>query len=123
MIDANINRLKEGIRVVEDICRYLHDDKETAYRLKALRHKATVTDYLDFLQHRNANGDVLKGSTKSEQSRSDLEGVVLANIKRAQESGRVLEETFKLIDTQESERFKSIRYELYDIEKQLLIKG
>jgi thiamine-phosphate pyrophosphorylase len=27
MIDANINRLKEGIRVIEDIARYIQNNK------------------------------------------------------------------------------------------------
>jgi thiamine-phosphate pyrophosphorylase len=120
LIDANLNRLKEGIRVSEDIVRFLHDDKTLAYTLKNLRHKAKVQNYKEYLSHRDIIGDVLKNSTKSEQSRSDIESVLIANIKRAQESARVLEECFKIFSTDESENFKAIRYELYDIEKQLL---
>ncbi len=30
LIDANLNRLREGIRVVEDIFRYVYNDKETS---------------------------------------------------------------------------------------------
>jgi thiamine-phosphate pyrophosphorylase len=120
LIDANLNRLREGIRVSEDIVRFLHDDKTVAYTLKNLRHKAKVQNYKEYLSHRDIIGDVLKNSTKSEQSRSDIEAVLIANIKRAQESARVLEECFKIFSINESENFKAIRYELYDIEKQLL---
>lgn len=120
LIDANLNRLKEGIRVVEDIMRFMHDDKTVAYTLKAIRHKAKVNNYTTFLKQRNIIGDVLKTSTKTEQQRTDLDSIIVSNIKRAQESARVLEESFKLLDLSESEKFKTIRYELYDIEKQLI---
>ncbi|MGM0624030.1 MAG: thiamine-phosphate pyrophosphorylase [Campylobacterota bacterium] len=119
LIDANLNRLKEGIRVVEDICRFIYDDKQTAYKLKNIRHNARIDSYREFLKHRDIIGDVLKSSTKSEQQREDIQSVILSNIKRAQESARVLEESFKLVNTLEAEQFKTIRYELYDIEKTL----
>ncbi|MCK4974454.1 MAG: thiamine-phosphate pyrophosphorylase, partial [Sulfurimonas sp.] len=42
VIDANLNRLKEGIRVVEDILRYRDNNKELSSKLKLLRHKAKI---------------------------------------------------------------------------------
>jgi len=33
LLDANLNRLREGIRVVEDIYRYIFNDKTTSSRL------------------------------------------------------------------------------------------
>lgn len=119
LIDANLNRLREGIRVVEDIQRYVFDNKELSKKLKTLRHKARVKDEKEYLASRDIVGDVLKQTTKSEKSRADLTSVMIANIKRAEESSRVLEECLKLIDTDEAENFKQIRYELYDIEKSL----
>ena len=117
LIDANLNRLAEGIRVVEDIYRYILDDKTTAKRLKALRHKARIDIYEDLINSRDIKNDVLKTSTNSEQNRSNLQSILIANFKRAQESSRVLEEFCKLISIKDSENFKYIRYELYDIEK------
>jgi len=117
LIDANLNRLAEGIRVVEDIYRYILDDKTTAKRLKALRHKSRIDIYEDLLNSRDIKNDVLKTSTSSEQTRSNLQSILIANFKRAQESSRVLEEFCKLISVKDSENFKYIRYELYDIEK------
>ncbi len=38
LIDANLNRLKEGIRVIEDINRYIFDDASLTSTLKQLRH-------------------------------------------------------------------------------------
>ncbi|PHO09304.1 thiamine-phosphate pyrophosphorylase [Malaciobacter canalis] len=116
LIDANLNRLREGIRVVEDIFRYIYDDKITASKLKELRHQSRIDNYKDLLQSRDIKNDVLKKSTNSEQNRKNLESILIANFKRAQESARVLEEFCKLTSSKDSENFKYIRYELYDLE-------
>ncbi|HIO95596.1 MAG TPA: thiamine-phosphate pyrophosphorylase [Campylobacterales bacterium] len=117
LIDANLNRLKEGLRVVEDICRYVYNDKHLTSEIKILRHKLQISYSIDRLQHRDIVGDVQKTSTQSELSRLNLNDILIANFSRAEESSRVLEEIFKLQDTEQSELFKQIRYQLYDIEK------
>ncbi len=116
LIDANLNRLKEGIRVVEDIFRYVYNDKITSSKLKELRHLSRLENYKEILQTRDVKNDVLRESIKSEQNRDDLYSILIANFKRAQESSRVLEEFCKLISIKDSENFKYIRYELYNLE-------
>ena len=116
LIDANLNRLREGIRVVEDIFRYMYNDKETALKLKSLRHLARLDNYIELLETRDVKNDVLRSSIKSEQNRTDLYSILIANFKRAQESARVLEEFTKLTSIKDSENFKYIRYELYNLE-------
>ncbi|WP_407646408.1 thiamine-phosphate pyrophosphorylase [Halarcobacter mediterraneus] len=116
LIDANLNRLKEGIRVIEDIFRYSFNDKNTALKLKSLRHLCRVENYLEVLASRDVKNDVLRESIKSEQNRDDLNSILIANFKRAQESSRVLEELTKLTSIKTSENFKYIRYELYNLE-------
>jgi len=116
LIDANLNRLREGIRVVEDIFRYVYNDKETSLKLKSLRHLSRLENYVELLQTRDIQNDVLRESIKSEQNRSDLYSILIANFKRAQESSRVLEEFTKLTSIKDSENFKYIRYELYNLE-------
>lgn len=118
VIDANLNRLKEGLRVVEDIRRYVFDDQALASKIKTLRHKAKI-DTSEFIKFRDAKNDVLKPTVKSEFDRVNLKDLQIANLKRAQESARVLEECFKLINAANSEIFKSIRYDLYEIEKEI----
>ncbi len=120
LLDANLNRLREGIRVVEDIFRYVYNDKQIASKLKSLRHQSRIKCYDELLDSRDIKNDCLKQSTKSEQSRDDLSSILIANFKRAQESSRVLEEFTKLEPDNSSEIFKNIRYELYDLEKSLL---
>ena len=122
VIDANLNRLKEGIRVIEDIMRYRDNNKELSVKLKELRHKSRINEYKELLQYRDSINDVLRTSTKSEQSRTDITSIILANFKRAQESSRVLEELFKLHDISYSENFKYIRYELYNLEREVILQ-
>ncbi len=116
LIDANLNRLREGIRVVEDIFRYIYNDKDTSSKLKSLRHLARTSNYNELLETRDVGNDVLRASIKSEQNRDDLNSILIANFKRAQESSRVLEEFTKLSSIKDSENFKYIRYELYNLE-------
>ena len=119
IIDANLNRLREGIRVVEDIFRYVYNDKELSTKLKDLRHLARVENFYEILESRDVQNDVLRESIKSEQNREDLNSILIANFKRAQESSRVLEELTKLSSIKDSENFKYIRYELYILESVL----
>ncbi len=121
VIDANLNRLKEGVRVVEDIQRYRDNDKTLSLKLKALRHKARIEEYKELLLYRDSVNDVLRSSTKSELNRTDVTSIIAANFKRAQESSRVLEELFKLHSVEYSENFKQIRYELYNLEKEIIL--
>ncbi len=117
LIDANLNRLKEGIRVVEDINRYIYDDATLTSSLKALRHKLQSAYDQNRLQYRDIEGDVQKKTISSELSRTSINDLMIANFSRTQESARVLEECFKLTDNNLSELAKSIRYSLYGIEK------
>ncbi|MCT7602325.1 thiamine-phosphate pyrophosphorylase [Aliarcobacter butzleri] len=116
LIDANLNRLREGIRVVEDIFRYVYNNKEVATKLKNLRHLARTQNYYELLETRDVKNDVLRESIKSEQNRDNLNSILIANFKRAEESARVLEEFTKLTSIKDSENFKYIRYELYNLE-------
>ena len=116
LIDANLNRRREGIRVVEDIFRYIYNNKEISTKLKSLRHIARTKNYYELLETRDVENDVLRESIKSEQNREDLNSILIANFKRAQESSRVLEELTKLSSIEDSENFKYIRYELYNLE-------
>ena len=121
IVDANLNRLREGIRVVEDICRFYKNSKELSSQLKRLRHTARLNNFHELLISRDIINDPLKETTKSETKRSSIEMIIISNIKRAQESSRVLEEILKLTNKNDAEKFKNIRYELYNLEKEILL--
>ena len=117
-IDANFNRFQEGIRVVEDILRY-EFNSPLAKELKNIRH-IRLPNYDEIIQKRDSINDILKSSTKSEQNRSDIKDIIIANLKRAEQSARVLEEIYKISDIKASEDFKNARYLLYNYEKEIL---
>lgn len=122
LIDANLNRLKEGIRVIEDIARYHDNNASLSLKLKNLRHQCRIDEkYLELLSSRDSINDVLRPSTKSEMNRENIKDILIANYKRAQESARVLEEVAKIWGGKLAERFKNIRYELYALEKENLL--
>ena len=123
VIDANLNRLKEGVRVIEDIARYFQNDKTLATKLKTLRHQCRIDDTQSLLSSRDSLNDVLRPSVPSEMHRERLEDILLANYKRAQESSRVLEEMYKIVDPALAERFKQTRYDLYALEKAHLLSS
>jgi thiamine-phosphate pyrophosphorylase len=122
LIDANINRLREGVRVLEDLHRYLFDDADLSAELKEVRHAVRPAYSSERLRHRDSVADVQKGSTASEMERESVVQMLIANFARTQEAARVLEETYKLLDTDLSARFKEIRYRLYDLEKRSLLR-
>ncbi len=123
VIDANLNRLKEGVRVIEDVARYVHNDKVLATKLKEIRHQSRIDDLQNLLNSRDSVNDVLRPTLSSEMNRDSLESIIVANYKRAQESSRVLEELYKIVDPTLSENFKSLRYALYQLEKENLLSS
>ena len=117
LIDANLNRLREGLRVVEDINRYIYDDKVITSRLKTLRHSLQQAYSKDRIKNRDILGDVATNTTKSELNRTSIDDIIIANFCRVSESARVLEEAFKIEDVELSQYFKLLRYEIYEIER------
>ncbi len=129
LIDANLNRLKEGLRVVEDILRFIADDKKLTARTRKIRHE--ITEYIKesgfdlnviILKERQIIEDVGKKSISTEFKRKNITDIFLANAQRVKESVRVLEEFFKLFDRKTSMRFKKLRYRIYHIEKEAIEK-
>ena len=122
LIDANLNRLSEGLRLLEDVARFILNDAALSSRLKALRHNLLMKPesfQKTLLTARDSEGDVTAFSKES-MSRSDVNDVVTANARRVTESLRVLEEFAKLPDIDlDPMKFKRARFAIYEIEKEL----
>ncbi len=102
--------------------RYRDNNKNLSSKLKQLRHKSRIDEIDKLLTHRDSINDVLRPTTESELNRTGIKSIIIANFKRAQESSRVLEELFKLHNAAYSENFKYIRYELYNLEKEIVLQ-
>jgi hypothetical protein len=128
LIDANVNRAKEGLRVVEDVARFIQSNGKTSSRLKSIRHdidtavKLISTGHAELLKNRHSAFDVGRSSkNKSELKRKNTFDIMISNFKRAEESFRVLEEISKLISPKAALMFKELRYKTYELEKETLV--
>jgi thiamine-phosphate pyrophosphorylase len=126
ILDANANRAREALRILEDFTRFSLDDGHLSSRLKSCRHQLQeALTYLPsdwMVMARATEADVGTSiSTSSELHRANLTAVVTANAKRAQESVRTLEEYAKLESMEAARLLEQIRYELYSIERLLFI--
>ena len=135
MIDANLNRSSEGLRVLEDVARFLLNDAELSQRLRTLRHdlaQETESVNIGLLSQRDSEHDVgspyriplrekeINMKTTSLQGLLDL---VTANAKRVEESLRVVEELAKLPELSamlNSASFEQTRFALYTLERDLI---
>lgn len=113
IIDANLNRATEGLRNIEEYCRFVLDNKTLCEKLKNIRHNITSffePMYSKLITSRDTNNDVgvdIKNITKEKGNHNPIK----ANLKRTQQALRVLNEYGKLDD--------KYRYELYEIEKEI----
>lgn len=123
IIDANINRAKEGLRVCEEIVRFVMFNQSLTAQFKKTRHQidsavnALPVGRVRLLNYRQSLDDAGRTIHSGELKRQNIQDVFLANIQRVKESIRVLEEFLKLTDKNSALRFKKIRYSVYEIEK------
>ena len=103
IIDANLNRAREGLRVVEEVARFIWEDEKLSKGLKNLRHKLTKISQENFDQKllllcRDSQRDLgAKGMGLHEGKRKDVKAIVQANLRRTEEALRVLEEFGRII--------------------------
>jgi thiamine-phosphate pyrophosphorylase len=121
LLDANLNRAREGVRVVEDTARFVWDEKQTYRRLRSIRHALhdiTATAYKSLVLARETESDA--GRVIKEPSKRAMTGLVSANLRRAQEAVRVLEEYSKVFSPNAASELKAIRFRLYREEKDIV---
>lgn len=123
LIDANINRITEGLRVVEEVLRFVYKEDKIYKILRSIRHKIVkLFDefYPQSVLQRASSID--PGRTAEEKSYKDIRQLVVSNFHRVTESFRVLEEIAKLVNTKKISEVKKLRYKVYDIEKYVVEK-
>ena len=121
LLDANLDRAREGLRVVEDWCRFGLDRLDLVSRLKDLRQRLGLRHREAYKLARDTAGDVAAGlAHPAQRQRSHASQVVAANCARVQEALRVLEEFGRGFDDPLAAEAAAIRYALYDLETELL---
>ncbi len=126
IIDANLNRLGESLRLLEDIARLLLNDAALSRQLKELRHQLIPTDRAlnqRLIQARDSEGDVGAVIEVPQPKERQLPEAITANSRRAEQSLRVLEELVKAPGTGlDPEKFNQARFSIYAIEQVLTSK-
>ncbi|MCH8966079.1 MAG: thiamine phosphate synthase [Planctomycetes bacterium] len=126
IIDANLNRAREALRVMEEYARFGLNDAELSAALKEARHAlvAGVPEAVarQLLAHRATETDVGREiRTDAEYARSNAVQVVQAAAKRLAEALRSIEEYGKTVDTAFAVGMERLRYRAYELEQRLLL--
>jgi thiamine-phosphate pyrophosphorylase len=126
VFDANLNRSREALRVLDDYCRFVLNDRFLTEQVKEARHLlAEASGRLQqslLLAGRDTLGDV--GTTVSaagEYDRGSPRQVAAVNLKRLQESLRSLEEFGKLFGPQLGRELEAVRYRAYTLERAIVL--
>ena len=121
IIDANLDRAREGLRVLEDWARFGLGEKEYVKRIKNFRQILGKNHLEIYKKSRNHIEDKCKGLTHSEQfNRKNTELIISSNAGRVQEALRVIEEFTRQHNHELSKIASEIRYEIYTLESDLL---
>lgn len=128
MADANYNRAKEALRVCEDTLRFFLNSRVESLRCKRLRHRLSrifltlPVAYAKIVASRESATDVGRKRTMRDRKNVGAGDLFLANVKRAEEATRVLEEVSKVLFPKKVSSFERLRFSIYELEKAALRK-
>jgi len=126
IIDANFNRAREAIRVIEDYCRFALNSAPLSERARGLRHELSAAinklDAGKLISSRNTLGDVGVGKKVDAQlARSRLNDCFTAGCKRLTEALRTLAEMSQTQNRAVAETIERLRFAAYTLEKDIVL--
>lgn len=123
ILDANLDRAREGLRIIEEWCRFGLNDGENASLCKDMRQELASWHSDDLRTSRDTPNDPGTQLTHpQEEERENIEALLQANFCRVQEALRVLEEYAKLYNGEFASSMKQLRYQVYSLESKLVGK-
>ncbi|WP_369815971.1 thiamine phosphate synthase [Anabaena sp. CA = ATCC 33047] len=121
ILDANLDRAREGLRIIEEWCRFGLNNAEMAGECKHLRQEVAIWHTAELRAARDTAGDPgTELSHPQEEQRSSIKALLQANFCRIQEAFRVVEEYGKLYHPNMGKAFKQMRYQVYTLESDLM---
>ena len=126
IIDANFNRAREALRVIEDYCRFVLNSKSLSARAKELRHQlCSSIQKLDsgrLISSRDTLADVgVDQVVEGQHRRENLKDILTAACKRLVEALRVLSEVIQIQDKSLAGEIEQLRYAAYTLEKDVVL--
>ncbi|MBR8828071.1 MAG: thiamine phosphate synthase [Gomphosphaeria aponina SAG 52.96 = DSM 107014] len=121
ILDANLDRAREGLRIIEEWCRLGLNHSQWAGECKEMRQQLGSWHQEEFRMARDTPNDPGTELTHpQEEQRSNIEQLLQANLCRVQEALRVLEEYGKLYNPEMGTACKKMRYQVYSLESNLI---
>ncbi|WP_414565927.1 MULTISPECIES: thiamine phosphate synthase [unclassified Anabaena] len=121
ILDANLDRAREGLRIIEEWCRFGLNNAQLLGECKYLRQELAHWHTAELRAARDTPGDPGTELTHpQEEQRSSIRSLLQANFCRVQEALRVLEEYGKLYHPNMGKAFKQMRYRVYTLESSLM---
>ncbi|WP_008318961.1 thiamine phosphate synthase [Leptolyngbya sp. PCC 6406] len=121
ILDANLDRAREGLRILEDWCRFGLNHRELTDTFKHLRQELAQWHTPDLRRARDTPGDPGTNLTHpQEETRTSLSHLLQANFCRVEEALRVLEEYGKLYNPALGSACKQMRYRVYALDSDLM---
>jgi thiamine-phosphate pyrophosphorylase len=121
ILDANLDRAREGLRTIEEWCRFGLNNSELAGECKKERQEIAHWHTAQIRAARDTLGDLGTELTHpQEEKRTNIQSVLQANFCRVQEALRVVEEYSKLYNPNMGKAFKQMRYRVYTLESTLM---
>ncbi len=125
ILDVNLNRLDESLKLIEDTVRFGIENNEMLMEMRKVRR-----DFLDLklalpqpaiIGSRQSKHDLGRKQRFDTSEKREISDLLLANLARAKESARIVEEILKTVKPRLRSRAKSIRFQLYDLEKEIVV--
>ncbi len=121
ILDANLDRAREGLRVIEEWCRFGMENAALTEECKRSRQELAAWHTDELRAARDTLNDPGTGlSHQGEETRSNLDALLRANLSRVQEALRVLEEYGKIYRPAMAIAIKQIRYRVYILESKVM---
>ncbi|NRB09009.1 MAG: thiamine phosphate synthase [Richelia sp.] len=121
ILDTNLDRTREGLRILEEWCRFGLNSSQLVTECKNLRQEVAQWHSEEMKAARDTPGDAGTELTHAlEEKRSNINSLIAANFCRVQEAMRVLEEYSKLYDPKMGKAFKQMRYRVYTLQSDFM---
>lgn len=121
ILDANLDRAREGLRTIEEWCRFGLNNADYTQECKQMRQELASWHTHEIRMARDTPHDPGTDLTHpQEQHRATIAAVLQANCCRVQEALRVLEEYGKLHSLPMAIACKQMRYRVYVLESNLI---
>jgi thiamine-phosphate pyrophosphorylase len=121
LLDANVNRAREGLRIVEDTARFVLDHAAAARAFRGYRHDLDALvrmHYRQLLSARHVESDSGR-KNPAKPYKNGVTDLLAANFKRCEEALRVIEEYGRILSPKAVAKAQGLRFEIYKWEKKM----